>query len=565
MNKFLILVTGAVLSLPAAGQTLAKAQFVDRDGEDMGQAALIDPAGEGFDFDIAPGSYKPTYESFAELYRCPDWFRDVKFGIYMHWGLGSVAGFVGHYGRDMYWSAEPDSAQRANKLSGYRPACLKTHEYHVKNFGHPSKFGYKDFIPLWKPDKFDPDSLVSLYVEAGAQFVGVMAVHHDNFDLYESTYQPWNSVKMGPHLDVVGAWRDAVRRRGLRFAISSHLSNYFHEHAFYQGPECDATGPMAGVPYDYCDTAYNGLYGDRVQGRMMRRQPDFAINWYRRTKELIDKYRPDLLYFDGPLPCGVFGRNIAAHYYNLATDSTGATPVVMTIKRKHDGIILDRESAGVDDIQADPYLTDSSINPGWFYLGQRMNTGKGAGDAGMDGGVVGDTRGKDRLRLNAAQIVDNLCDIVSKNGTMMLNVGLRADGSLPETFADELRKIGAWLRVNGEAIYGTRPYKVYGEGPFRPSALKGKYNDHQFNFTDKDIRFTTRDGALYVISMEWPGDGATLHVKTLTETMLPGIASVTDLASGNRLEWTQDADGLHITLPATAPSPYATVYKITTD
>jgi len=328
MNKFLILVTGAVLSLPAAGQTLAKAQFVDRDGEDMGQAALIDPAGEGFDFDIAPGSYKPTYESFAELYRCPDWFRDVKFGIYMHWGLGSVAGFVGHYGRDMYWSAEPDSAQRANKLSGYRPACLKTHEYHVKNFGHPSKFGYKDFIPLWKPDKFDPDSLVSLYVEAGAQFVGVMAVHHDNFDLYESTYQPWNSVKMGPHLDVVGAWRDAVRRRGLRFAISSHLSNYFHEHAFYQGPECDATGPMAGVPYDYCDTAYNGLYGDRVQGRMMRRQPDFAINWYRRTKELIDKYRPDLLYFDGPLPCGVFGRNIAAHYYNLATDSTGATPVV---------------------------------------------------------------------------------------------------------------------------------------------------------------------------------------------------------------------------------------------
>lgn len=564
MKKFLILLTGAAVSLSVAGQTRAKAQFADRDGEDMGQAALIDPAGECFDFDIAPGPYEPTYESFAANYNCPDWFRDVKFGIYMHWGLGSVAGYEGHYGRSMYWRAEPDSAQRAHRLLGYRPGSLKTHRYHVEHFGHPSQFGYKDFIPIWHADRFDPEALADLYAEAGAQFIGVMAVHHDNFDLYDSSFQPWNSVKMGPHIDIVGAWRDAVRRRGLRFAISSHLSNYYHEHAFYQGPQCDADGPMAGIPYDYCDTAYNGLYGDRVQGRMMRRQPDFAINWYRRTKELIDKYRPDLLYFDGPLPCGVFGRNIAAHFYNLAADSNGATQAVMTIKRIHPGILLDRESSGVDDIQPEPYLTDSSVNPGWFYLGHQMNASKGAGDAGMDG--VGDgTETRDRLRLTAGQVIDNLCDVVSKNGTMMLNVGLRADGSLPEAFADELRKIGAWLRVNGEAIYGTRPYRVYGEGSFRPSAQKGTYSDDKYRFGTDDIRFTTRPGALYVISLEWPGDGATLHVRTLTDSALPRITSVTTLAGGTPLTWTQDADGLHITLPAAAPSPYATVYKITTD
>ena len=524
----------------------------------------------GFTFAIAPGPFRPQREAFGPLYRCPEWFRDVKFGIYMHWGLGTVPGFDGHYARYMYTQHEPavyrvDQQTKRKPLSGYKPGREKVYEYHVAHFGHPSQFGYKDFIPLWRAEKFDAAALAAFYQECGAKFVGVMAVHHDNFDLYDSTYQPWNSYRMGPKIDVVGAWQKACRATGLHFFITSHLSNEGHEHIFYQG-EADTTGPLQGVPYDTMDPRNEGLYGKRTPDRLRRINPDFAQSWYLRTKELIDKYDPDLLYLDGGLPNGDYGLNLAAHFYNRSVQQHGRVENVFAIKRTSPkGFTLDIEAAGADRLMAQPFLVDTTINPGWFYLGATIAAGEGGnGDEGMNG-VADSTQGADKVRLNAGQVIDNLVDIVSKNGNMMLNVGLRADGSLPDTFRRELRDVGQWLKLNGEAIYGTRPFTVYGEGPFQKPKSENKFDDNQYRFTARDIRFTTKGRTVYALLLDWPGDGAEVTIRTLTAERLPAVRAVTMLATGEALRWRQGADGLRVILPARAPGAFAYALKITRD
>ena len=355
--------------------------------DDFGQDALINPSATTFKFNIAPGPIKPTDASIAAHYQCPEWFRDAKFGIYMHWGINSIPGYDGHYGRWMYWHQEPDSALRKYPILGYRAHAPKVYQHHLKTYGHPSKFGYKDFIPMWKADKFNADSLAAFYKEVGAKFIGVMAVHHDNFDLYDSSHQPWNSVNMGPKIDIVGAWQKACKKAGVHFAISSHLSNYCHEHMFYQGTNADPEGPYADIPYDYMDPAYEGLYGKRTSDRIMRLEPEFAQSWYLRTKELIDKYEPELLYFDGPLPNGIYGQQLAAHFYNKNISRKGVQNGVLTIKRVRDGYTLDRECSGKDDLQKNPFWVDTTVNPGWFYMENSLNISKEGGDAGM-GSVV---------------------------------------------------------------------------------------------------------------------------------------------------------------------------------
>ena len=531
--------------------------------EDFGQDALINPSAATFNFDIASGPIEPTDESIAAHYQCPEWFRNAKFGIYMHWGVNSVPGHDGHYGRWMYWYQEPDSCLRKYPILGYRAHAPKVYQHHLKTYGHPSKFGYKDFIPMWKADKFNADSLAAFYKEIGAKFIGVMAVHHDNFDLYDSSHQPWNSVNMGPKLDIVGAWQKACKKVGVHFAISSHLSNYCHEHMFYQGTNADPEGPYAGIPYDYMDPAYEGLYGKRTPDRIMRLEPEFAQSWYLRTKELIDKYEPELLYFDGPLPNGIYGQQLASHFYNKNLSRKGVQNGVLTIKRIRKGYTLDRECSGEDDLQKNPFLVDTTVNPGWFYMGNSLNINKEGGDAGMGSVIQGKT--KDQLRMTAGQIVDNLVDIVSKNGNMMLNVGLRADGSLPETFRDELVKIGNWLKLNGEAIYDTRPFKVYGEGTFNMNVASGKkqYADYLYKFTAKDIRFTTKKNVIYIFTLDWPGNGETLKVQKLNNQELKNIQSISFLASGEKVKWTQDESGLYITTPAAPVGEYAYAFKVT--
>ena len=518
----------------------------------------------GFDFQAAAGPVKPTAQSLGENYHCPDWFRDAKFGIYMHWGLGSVAGFNGHYARFMYHQQEPETARidRETKrpiVSGYSPGMESVYEYHVKTFGHPSQFGYKDFIPLWKADKFDAPALAALYKQCGAKYIGVMAVHHDNFDLFNSTWQPWNSYRMGPKIDVVGAWQQACAKEHLRFAITSHMSDGYHEHQFYQG-ESDTTGPLKGVPYDTLDPKNDGLYGKRTPDRLKRLNPEFAQSWYHRTKELIDKYNPDLIYLDGGLPDGAYGLNLAAHFYNHYLKVNGKAEGVFTIKQKSPpGFTLDVESAGVGQGMTDPWQVDTTLNPGWFHLGgaAAASATKATDDAGMAAAATS-KYGPDRIRMNAGQVIRNLVDIVSKNGNMMLNVGLRPDGSLPDTYRHELLDIGSWLKVNGEAIYSTRPFKVFGEGPFELPKT-GKYNDNTFRFTAEDIRFTTRAGALYAIVLDVPK--AEVRIKSLGQSA--GKVTAVSLVGGKQpLHWKQESDALVIQPADAWPSPFAVAFKI---
>jgi alpha-L-fucosidase len=520
----------------------------------------------GFAFETAEGPFEPDMKSFAKLYRCPDWFRDAKFGIYMHWGLGSVPGFHGHYARHMYTQEEPEAFREDKKsgrkpaLSGYKPGSESVYQHHVARFGHPSKFGYKDFIPLWKADKFDAPALASLYKECGAKFVGVMAVHHDNFDLWDSTNQPWNSAKMGPRIDVVGAWKQACQKEGLRFFVTTHLSNEWHEHLFYQG-QSDTCGPLKGVPYDTTNPQYHGLYGKRTPDGMRRLNPEFAQNWYRRMKELIDRYEPDLLYLDGGLPNGAYGLNLAAHLYNSSLKKHGKQEVVFTQKRKGvNGFTLDIEAAGIDKMMAEPFLVDTTLNPGWFHLGgaiAKLETG--GDDAGMSKETAA-AKDADRLRLTATQVIHNLADIVSKNGNMMLNVGLRADGSLPETYRRELSAIGRWLKVNGEAIYGTRPFRVFGEGPARPPKSANHFNDNEYKYSAQDIRFTTKGDLLYAICLGLPA-GPT-QIASLATTEKP-VASVELVGSDEKLSWKKEAEGLSIQPAKTWPSEHAAVLRIT--
>ncbi len=526
---------------------------------------------EGFEFNIAEGPFQPKKDGFGEHYECPDWFRDAKFGIYSHWGVGSIPGYDGHYARFMYHQERPqahkdDKATKRRFMSGYKPGRESVYEYHVRNFGHPSVFGYKDFIPMWKAEKFDAMKLTAFFKDIGAKYFGVMAVHHDNFDNYDSTYNEWNSVNMGPKKDIVGEWKAACEAYGLRFGITSHLSNGNHEHRFYQG-EADTQGPLKGVPYDTMNPANDSLYGFRTSDRLKRINPGFAQSWYLRTKDLIDKYDPDMLYLDGGLPNEDYGYNLAAHYYNQSIlRNHGKLEGVFAIKRTHpEGFTLDREMHAGNTIEKKPWQTDTSINPGWFYMGEQnksfLDRTTEIDDAGMGGGIANGTG--DPLRLNAGMVVDNLIDIVSKNGNMLLNIGLRPDGSLPETYRDELVKIGAWLKVNGEGIFGTRPYTIFGEGPFVMPKKGHKYNDHTLSYTAKDLRFTIKGDTLYAFMMSWPESNQVL-IKSLAINKVDGqkIASITLLGCSEPLKFEQTQEGLLVMLPNVPPSEYAHGLKI---
>jgi alpha-L-fucosidase len=464
------------------------------------------------------GPFQPEYASLKQ-YKCPDWFRDAKFGIWAVWGIASVPKQGDWYTRGLYIRPE-DIDTKWNFCSRY--------DYHIAHYGHPSKFGVKDLIPLWKAEKWDPDKLMALYKKAGAKYFFGLAVFCDNVDYWNSKHHRWNSVNTGPHRDIMGEWRDAARKHGLRFGVSEHLGDYFSWMDVSKG--ADKTGPLAGVSYDGNDPAFADLYSTKPQ-------PD---NWLLRMTDLVDHYQPDLFYTDGALPyADQTGRKFLAHYYNQGRQwHNGKDEVVYTCKQDSQAMwVEDLERGVMPGINPNPWQTDTCVG-NWHY------------DENLP---------KTHGYRTTAMILQMLADIVSKNGNMLLNFPPAPDGSLDDDELKILAELAEWMPINGEAIFGTRPWAVFGEGPSKVE--KGEnFNEGKLQYSAKDIRFTTKGESLYALVLGWPTDGK-LIVKSLA-TPAGKISGVTLLGSADHLVWTQTNEGLVVTLPEQKPCEHVFALKI---
>ena len=501
-------------------------------------------------YPIAPGPFEPTRESLR-AYRCPDWLRDAKFGVWAHWGPESAPEVGDWYARNMY-------------IQGHRQ-----YDYHVKTYGHPSKFGYKDVIPTWKAENFDPDYLLRLYRKAGAKYFVSMGVHHDNFDLWNSRHQPrWNAVATGPRKNIAQMFKDAAVKQGLRFGVSQHL------HASYEWMSTcfgsDHAGPLAGVPYDGNDPRYADLYHPRhvpapQPGDVSQVPESWKQQYLLRLQDLIDQLQPDLMYHDGVIRFERYGLKLVAHLYNRSAQwHDGRVEAVYTSKGLEDcqegTAVLDFERGIAEGIWPNPFQTDTCV-AGWHYDREaRYRTPK--------------------------QCIDLLVDVVSRNGTLLLNFPLRSDGTLDSTEMGIIAEITTWMAAHGEGIYGTRPWKVCGEGPsvegtvrdtsvFKmrppipdtsPGATRSSgARDNRAPLTARDVRFTTKDGILYAFLLGRPAGGQALLTSLSTRSpQLDGrrVAAVTLLGQGGPLAWSQTEGGLAVRLPEQLPSEHAIALKI---
>ena len=488
--------------------------------------------------------YEPTWESLQD-YQAPEWYEDAKLGFWPIWGVYSVPAFKGDhaaewYGRWMYCK----EGQSSRNDQG-----LATHLHHVETYGDPAVFGYKDFIPMWKAENFDPDAWADLCVEGGAKFFCTLAVFHDAFCLWDTGLTKWNSVDMGPKCDIVKELADAMRKKGLRYGVSNHSAwNY----CFFEWNHING--------YDAKDPANEDLYGnpivapgaetvritpeeqfekrrewlDRSRGLVQPSRRDLD-RWLARTEELADLYHPDLYYFDWGMNVPPFESRrmeFAAHYYNSAIQAgqgVGGSPnVVLNYKSrafKTGSAVRDFERGAFDRIADMVWQTDDSIYAGnnWGYA-------------------------ENEPIKPTNMIVDQLMDVISKRGVLMLAIAPKADGSFPEDQKKFIRELGAWLKVCGEAVYGTRPYDVLGE----VSATWHDKDEHghlKFEGKPDDIRFTRgKDNkVLYATFLDWPGEKAV--IKTLKGADLKDVQSVRMLGVEGELPWRQTSKGMEIDLP----------------
>ncbi|MEO8404907.1 MAG: alpha-L-fucosidase [Chitinophagaceae bacterium] len=489
---------------------------------------------------IDNGPFHPTRASLR-TYKIPDWFRDAKFGIWAHWGPQSAIGDGDWYARNMYIQGQ------------------KQYDYHVKTYGHPSKFGFKDTIPAWKAEKFDPDYLMGLYKKAGAKYFMSMGVHHDNFDLWNSKYNRWNSVNMGPRKDIVGMWKSAAQKHGLKFGISDHLWITYKWFSTSKGS--DAAGPFKDVPYDGADPKNFEYYGRCEE--VFSKGPEWNENgipetwkkhWFDRMKDLVDKYEPDLLYCDGHMPFENYGLSILAHLYNKSANKNGGkTQAIYTSKRPEDsakgtGIcVFDVERGVVETIWPLPWQTDTCIGD-WHYNKERIGKYK-----------------------STKTVVDLLVDIVSRNGNLMLNFPLPASGMLDSDELTVLDGITKWMSVNSEGIYATRPWKIFGEGSQPATSNHNETNSaQQFNersrteLSYRDIRFTAKGNILYAFFMGWPEGKNQITIQSLASNSPHKIGSIENiqLLGYGKVEFSRDEEGLKVSLPNQKTGEHAFVLKI---
>ena len=472
-----------------------------------------------------PGKFRASWDSLSQ-YNVPDWFRDAKFGVFIVWGPYAVPAHASEwYPRLMYRRESP------------------VFEWHRRHWGPQSMFGYKDFIPMFRGERWSPERWVSTFKNAGAKYVVQIADFHDGFPMYDSNLTEWTSAKMGPRRDVVGELAHELGNQRLKFGVSSHRA--FHWSFYTFDRDFDTSNPL-----------YSGLYGpihaptplvSHNSGELQQTaSSEFVQDWYARSVELVNKYHPDLFYFDwanGAKEFEQYRKEFAAYYYNSAI--LWNKGVVITYKYKaypEHAAVLDFERGLADSIRAIPWQTDTSVSwKSWGFI-------------------------DDDSFKSPAEIVRELVDIVSKNGNLLLSVGPKADGTLPEEAEEIFRQVGSWMDINGEAIYETRPWKVYGEGPatlaggsFSESKVKG------MSFSPQDIRFTAKGNAIYAVFLSWPEREARIKELGKTSENAPHrISYVYLLGNESKLEWSQGPGALTIKTPSDKPCDYAYIFKITT-
>jgi len=497
-----------------------------------------------------PGPFQPYWESLKQ-YEYPEWFRDAKFGMWAHWSPQCVPEDGDWYARNMY-------------LQG-----SEQYNYHVAHYGHPSKFGYKDICHIWKAENWDPERLIQLYKKVGAKYFVALGNHHDNFDCWDSKYQPWNSVNIGPKKDIVGIWARTAREHGLRFGVTFHATPGRTWGEFMPVKYgSDKEGPLKGVPYDGNLTNADGK-GQWWEGFDLRSLygpphkqddpcPEYTRTCMLRVQDLINKYDPDLLYFDDSVQIvhdvapnirldawlGIpdLAPQIAAYYYNSNIQSHGGKlEAVLNIKEVPEplqgALVEDHEMSRSEKLMPHPWQTDTCIGQWHYKRGIKYRS--------------------------AAIIVPMLVDIVSKNGNLLLNIPVRGDGTIDDDEVNFLGEMAKWMGMNSEAIFGTRPWKIFGEGPTKigeASLYQGKPRP----YTPEDIRFTTKGDTLYAITLGWPDNGK-LTIKSLASTSpyyQGEVTSIELVGAGTKLEWTRDGAGLTIALPAQRPCDLAYVFKV---
>lgn len=510
---------------------------------------------------VLKGKFKPTWESLAQ-YQTPDWFRNAKFGIWAHWGPQCQPEFGDWYAREMYMEGHPK------------------YKYHVEKYGHPSQFGFKDVINEWKAENWNPEELVSLYKNAGAKYFMALANHHDNFDLYNSRFQKWNSLNIGPKKDLIGGWEKAARNNGLHFGVSVHAA---HAWSWYETAQrSDKNGTYAGVPYDGKLTKKDGkgkwwegldpqeLYAQE-HGLSENSSDNNGIhkqwNWgngvsvpskaycdkfLKRTIDLIDQYNPDLIYFDDtalPLhPVSDAGLKIAAHLYNKSIKEKGSLEAVLFGKildeQQRKCMVWDIERGQSNTIEPLPWQTDTCIGS-WHYNKPIFDNHK---------------------YKSAKTVIHTLVDVVSKNGNLCLSVPVKGDGTIDSDERKIVEELGRWMQVNSESIFDTRPWKIFGEGPAiesaAPLSAQGFNEGKGKAFGAEDIRFVTKEEILYATFFAWPESGK-IVIKNLSRDKYKPITKAQLLGAGANLSFTYTDAGLEIELPDTKSElNYANVLKL---
>ena len=544
---------------PSPGWSLTAPPAVPAPGA-PGSKNPVDPQGVPevkMGFQIAPGPFAPDWDVIKKNYPgVPAWFRQAKFGVFVHWGPQAAGRSGDWYARNLYRPGHPAYAN------------------HLKNYGHPSEVGYKEVLNRWTAPKWDPAALTEAFHDAGMRFMMVVGVHHDNYDLWDSTYNPWNSLRVGPKQDMIGGWSREARKRGLRFGITFH-----HEYSWWWWADAyraDTEGPKAGVPYDGNLTLADGkgtwwegldprlLYninlgeytdgtGKSVTEIAFGRKGVFqdhtayakwyAERWALRIMDAIDKYDPDLFYTDGNsaepfsgdhsgsgFKCDA-GRRVVAHFYNRAQAKRGQVDTLALIKFQQGN-----PSVG---------MTYEINLPGQIMTNQ----------AWIGENPIGDWYYAPGYTYEAITLVRSLLEYAARGGNYACAVPVDPEGGLEPVCAKMLKEVGAWMRVNGEGIYGSRAWTKWGEG--NVVMPNGKLGPEQVKtpYSAEDIRFTLKDDALYAWLMGWPADGRVV-IRSLAAAAGP-VTGVQLLGSVEKLAWTQTAEGLAVQLPAQRPCDFA--------